>query len=242
MIRIDLYLVQNNFYTSRQKAVDALKASLVLVNDKIISKPSYLVSNQDKIKVISATEEYVSRGGFKLKHALEVFNIDLNDQVVLDIGSSTGGFTDCCLQSNARLVYALDVGDSQLAASIKSDIRVVIKDNTNARYINRSDFDPLPDFICVDVSFISITYLIPIISSLLDSNKQAVILVKPQFEVGKKFLNKGGVVKDKRQQEKVFNQIKTLLYEAKLIQSSWIESPIKGREGNTEYLVYLIKE
>lgn len=200
MLRLDLFLVQNGSYTSRQKAIDAIKAEKVKVNDLIIRKPSYVVNTNDNIEIIFDKLTFVSRAGFKLDHALKTFGIILKDKIVIDIGSSTGGFTDCCLQQKAKLVYAVDVGTNQLDFNIRNDKRVVVMENTNARYLKRSDFSNRIDFICVDVSFISIKILIPIIAELLDHNDEAVILVKPQFEVGRRYLNKKGIVKDKKQE------------------------------------------
>jgi len=244
-MRLDLYLVSHGFFTSRQKAIDAIKNDQIRVNDKIINKPSTLIAEleQDvKITIIDNEQNFVSRAGFKLAHALKYFNIDLHDKVVLDIGSSTGGFTDCCLQNGASKIFCVDVGTNQLVEPLRSDKRITLRENTNARNLTITDFDETIDFICVDVSFISITLLIPIIASLLKLNKEAVLLIKPQFEVGRRFLNKNGIVKDKKQEKRILTEISSLLLENNLIQSNYIESPIKGREGNTEYLVYIIKK
>ncbi len=242
MLRLDLFLVQNGSYTSRQKAIDAIKAEKVKVNDLIIRKPSYVVNTNDNIEIIFDKLTFVSRAGFKLDHALKTFGIIQKDKIVIDIGSSTGGFTDCCLQQKAKLVYAVDVGTNQLDFNIRNDKRVVVMENTNARYLKRSDFSNRIDFICVDVSFISIKILIPIITELLDHNDEAVILVKPQFEVGRRYLNKKGIVKDKKQEKIILNEIASLLLVNNLIKSNYIESPLKGRDGNTEYMVYVKKD
>ena len=244
-MRLDLYLVSHDFFTSRQKAIDAIKNDQIRVNDQIINKPSTLISELDqdvKITIINNDISFVSRAGFKLAHALKYFNIDLHDKIVLDIGSSTGGFTDCCLQNGASKVFCIDVGTNQLVEPLRSDKRIMLRENTNARSLKITDFSELLDFICVDVSFISITLLIPIIANLLTLNKEAVLLIKPQFEVGRRFLNKSGIVKDKKQEKRILTEISALLFESNLIQSNYIESPIKGREGNTEYLVYIIKK
>lgn len=144
--------------------------------------------------------------------------------------------------TKTKLVYAVDVGTNQLDFNIRNDKRVVVMENTNARYLKRSDFSNRIDFICVDVSFISIKILIPIIAELLDHNDEAVILVKPQFEVGRRYLNKKGIVKDKKQEKIILNEIASLLLANNLIKSNYIESPLKGRDGNTEYLVYVKKD
>ncbi len=242
MLRLDLFLVQNGSYTSRQKTIDAIKAEKVKVNDLIIRKPSYVVNTNDNIEIIFDKLTFVSRAGFKLDHALKTFGIILKDKIVIDIESSTDGFTDCCLQQKAKFVYAVDVGTNQLDFNIRNDKRVVVMENTNARYLKRSDFSNRIDFICVDVSFISIKILIPIIAELLDHNDEAVILVKPQFEVGRRYLNKKGIVKDKKQEKIILNEIASLLLVNNLIKSNYIESPLKGRDGNTEYLVYVKKD
>ncbi len=242
MLRLDLFLVQNGSFTSRQKAIDAIKAEKVKVNDLIIKKPSYVVDTNDNIEIFFDQLTFVSRAGFKLNYAIQTFEINLKDKIVLDIGSSTGGFTDCCLQQQAKLIYAVDVGTNQLDFNIRADKRVVVMENTNARYLKKTDFDNTIDFICVDVSFISIKILIPIIAGLLDHNNEAVILIKPQFEVGRRYLNKKGIVKDKKQEKIILNDIASLLLANNLIKSNYIESPLKGRDGNTEYLVYVKKD
>ena len=244
-MRLDLYLLTHEFFTSRQKAIDAIKNNQVSVNNKINNKPSTLIDELDQdlnITIINNDQCFVSRAGFKLFHALKYFNIDMSDKVILDIGSSTGGFTDCCLQNGASKVFCVDVGTNQLVDSLRLDKRITLRENTNARNLKITDFNVIIDFICVDVSFISIKLLIPIISDLLKTDKEAVLLIKPQFEVGRRYLNKNGIVKDKKQEKRILTEISALLFENNLIQSNYIESPIKGREGNTEYLVYIIKK
>lgn len=240
-MRIDQYLVLNGYFDSRQKAIDAIKDNQIKLNDIIITKPSHIIKNTDILSVIDDQISFVSRAGFKLHHALKMFNIDLTGKVVFDIGSSTGGFTDCCLKCKARMVYAIDVGSAQLAEKLRNDERVIVKENTNARYLKKDDFSILPDFICMDVSFISITLLIPMIAELLVMDKEAILLYKPQFEVGRSYLYKRGVVKDKKREVVVLSQIISLLESYKLLESKYIQSPIKGRNGNTEYLIYVKK-
>ena len=241
-MRLDLFLVQNSTFVSRQKAIDAIKTSKVKVNNKLINKPSYDVNNDDNVSVIFDQITFVSRAGYKLDYALKIFNVQLKEKVVLDIGSSTGGFTDCCLQKQAKLVYAVDVGTNQLDSNIKADTRVILMENTNARYLKKTDFEYSIDFLCIDVSFISIKLLIPVIADLLDYNKEAVLLIKPQFEVGRRYLNKKGIVTDKKQVKIILNEIASLLIANNLIKSNYVESPLKGRDGNTEYLVYIKKD
>ena len=242
MIRLDLFLVQNGSFTSRQKAIDAIKAEKVKINDVIEKKPSHDVNLNDNIEIIFDQLTFVSRAGFKLDHAIKTFGIILKDKIILDIGSSTGGFTDCCLQQQAKLVYAVDVGIDQLDPIIRADKRVNVMENTNARYLKKTDFINTIDFICIDVSFISIKLLIPVIAELLDHDKEAVILIKPQFEVGRRYLTKNGIVNDKKQEKIILNDIASLLLANNLIKSNYVESPLKGRDGNTEYLVYVKKD
>ncbi|MPM43911.1 Hemolysin A [bioreactor metagenome] len=241
-MRLDLYLVQQGYFPSRQKAIDAIKNNRVKINSSVVAKPSYDIDNDKQIEVMRLEADFVSRAGIKLHYALQYFHVELKNSVCLDIGSSTGGFTDCCLQHGARLVYAIDVGTNQLDTALRCDQRVILRENTNARMLTTADFETLPDFICMDVSFISVKLLIPTVASLLKSGKEAVILIKPQFEVGQRFLTKKGIVKDSRQEKRVLDEIASLLLENNLIQSNYIKSPIKGREGKIEYLVYLIKK
>ncbi len=239
-MRLDKFLCDNRYFESRQKAIDCIKNGFLSVNGKIVTKPAFDVSDQDQVEVLDRMK-YVSRAGEKLDFAITAYQIDLKDKVVLDIGASTGGFTDCCLQHEAKKVYAIDVGTNQLADRLRKDKRVIVRENTNARYLSKKDFDDEIDFICMDVSFISCTLILPVISSLLNSGKESVILVKPQFEVGSGYLDKHGVVKDEKRVKQILYDINSLLNEIQLVKLRCEQSPITGRNGNREYLLYIKK-
>ena len=240
-MRLDTYLFDKGYFESRAKAQDAIKEGLVSVDQKTVTKSSFAIEEGQEVSVIQV-DRYVSRAGDKLDGCIIKDQIDLKDKVVVDIGSSTGGFTDCCLQHGARKVYCIDVGTNQLAAKLRQDPRVVVRENTNARYLKKADFDEEITFICMDVSFISCTYLFPVISDLLKNGEHAVILVKPQFEVGSKYLNKQGVVKDPKVREKALQEIISLLSTFKLVKCSCMLSNVIGRSGNQEYLLHVVKQ
>ncbi len=187
-MRLDVYLTEKNYYSSRSQASLAIKERRVQVNSRTITKAGYEVEENDIVTVKKQQYTFVSRGGQKLLEALNKFDINLTDKIVLDIGASTGGFSDCALQFKAKKVYAYDVGEGQLAEKLRNDPRVVVKEKINARYLKKEDFKDMIDFICMDVSFISCTKIFEAISNILNDNKEAVILFKPQFEVGNKYL------------------------------------------------------
>ena len=241
-IKLSEYLLNNGYFATRSQARNALKAGDVIVNNRIITKDGFLVSENDVIDVKLPENTYVSRGGHKLEAALKQFKIALSDKIVLDIGASTGGFTDCCLQNGARKVYSYDVGHDQLAEKIRNDSRVSWKEGINCRYLKKADFEETIDFICMDVSFISCTAILPNIADILDGSGQAVILFKPQFEVGIKYLNNKGIVTDKTAVDSVLEDCKKTAANLKLMLKGIIASPIKGQDGNQEYLMYFIKE
>lgn len=225
------------YFSTRAKAQDAIKAGRVKVNKKTITKCSYLVNEEDEIEIEKKEVEFVSRAYEKLDTALKTFLIDLKDKVVLDIGASTGGFTQACLQAKARKVYALDVGHLQLDPILDQDQRVVKMEGCNAREIEADWFDEPIDFICMDVSFISAKTILDHVFSVLDVEK-LVVLVKPQFECGPQALNKKGVLKNPNIRKKILedmDQYFRQFYE----RVDWIDSPIKGRSGNLEALAYL---
>lgn len=240
-MRLDVYLVENNYFTTRSKATLAIKENKIKVNGKLITKAGFNVDENDVIEIKEDINPFVSRAGLKLAFALETFNIDLNDKIVLDIGASTGGFTDCCLQNKAKKVYAYDVGHSQIDKSLINDKRVVIKEKINCRYLKRQDFIDIIDFICMDVSFISCTKMLQAISNVLTTNKEAVILFKPQFEVGNKYLNRQGLVIDDKIIKIRLNETLNLAKEFDLQLINKVISPITGKDGNKEYLLYFKK-
>lgn len=238
-MRIDQYLVLNKTFDSRTKAQNAIKLQSITVNGNIVDKPSFEVTDQDKIEVLFDSLKYVSRGGIKLESAIKSFELDFNDKVILDIGASTGGFTDCAIQSGAKLVYAVDVGTSQLAKSLKEDPRVISMEQTNIL-----DVKELPyaiDFIVMDVSFISVSKIIPAINRFLNESNKMILLIKPQFEVGKVHL-KNGIVKDKKMHLNVLKKVNSELICNNIFIEDIILSPIKGGSGNIEYLALVSKK
>ena len=236
-MRLDLFLTENKNFSSRSKAQSAISAGEVSVNGKVIKKPSFEVDGSEDIAITTITR-FVSRAGEKLSHAISDFSVDVRNLVLLDIGASTGGFTDCLLQNGAKRVYALDVGVAQLDERLRHDERVVVIENFNARYAQKDDFDDSIDMIVMDVSFISQTLIYPACADILDIGKTMITLIKPQFEAGKKHIGKGGIVHDrdgKILKEIMFN-IDNSAKENGFVRIGFTESPIKGGDGNTEYL------
>ncbi len=240
MVRLDLYLAkQENI--SRQKVQDYIQDGCVFVNNKVIKKSSFQVKEEDAVELLIPDIHYVARSGFKLHEALSAFNIDLSNRIIIDIGSSTGGFSECCLNHGAKKVYAVDVGTDQLHHSLRTIPNLVSMENTNARNLKITDFNEKIDFVCMDVSFISCKFLIPIISMLLDDTGECVILIKPQFEVGKKYIGKNGIVKDKKAKRVILQEIVDEAIIHKLNPIGLIECATVGRDGNQEYLLHLSK-
>lgn len=237
-MRLDLYLVEKEFYKSRNKAKMAIENGDILVNDKIINKVSYIVNEKDKVEILKDSIPYVSRGGLKLEKALQSFCVLVNDKTCLDIGASTGGFSDCLLKNGAKKVYALDVGTNQLDDSLKVNYKIVSIENTNFRDIDISEYRNYNlDIITADVSFISLTYLFENVSKILLENGFFVALIKPQFEVSKKEHNKNGVVNDKKTHYRVIENIIEKANQYNLYLNKLDFSPIKGeKSGNIEYL------
>ena len=235
-MRLDVFLVQNNYYSSREKASDAIKKGIVLVDGKIILKPSFDITDE-KIAITEELLPYVSWGGMKLKRAIDYFQLDFKDKVILDIGSSTGGFTDCALQHGARLVYAVDVGSNQLADKLRYDLKVKVYEQTNI-----TDFmvDERFDYLVMDVSFVSITKIIPTLLRYLDDNNYLVCLFKPQFEVGK-IKMKNGVIKDPKVHKEVCNMLINFIHSIGLFVNDLTYSTQKGKMGNIEYLALVSK-
>jgi 23S rRNA (cytidine1920-2'-O)/16S rRNA (cytidine1409-2'-O)-methyltransferase len=239
ILRLDV-AVKERFNISRQKAKALIEDGKVLLNGKPVLKPSVEVSDEDELTLEkSDVLKYVSRGGLKLEGALRCFGIDPTGLVCLDIGASTGGFTDCLLQNGASLVYALDVGTSQLAESLKADSRVISTENTDIR---TAVLPQRVDFICMDVSFISVTKILPRFKELLKPCGTAVVLVKPQFEAGREALGKKGIVKDAKAHKRVLKSVVGFAESVGLAVSGLTHSPVKGGDGNVEYLLYLINE
>lgn len=236
--RIDKILLEQGFADSRSKAQALVMSGVVLVDEKRVEKPSESFFNEAKIRIKNQTDEtkYVGRGGLKLEKALEHFHICPSEYVCLDVGASTGGFTDCLLQNGAKKVVAVDVGTNQLVWKLRTDERVEARENTNARYLKPEDFSEKFDLIVMDVSFISVTKIIPALVPLLKNDGKIVVLIKPQFEVGKGEVGKGGIVKSSEKQERVVTEINAFSENCGLKISGTIDSPITGADGNKEFL------
>jgi len=219
-------------------------SGVVLANEQRVEKPSQEFSEDAEIRIKGDSPEskYVSRGGLKLEAALREFQIEPKDFVCLDIGASTGGFTDCLLQRGAKRIVALDVGHSQLDWKIRSDPRVEVREGVNARYLSAKDFAEKFDLIVVDVSFISLTQILPPLPELLNAHEKIVALIKPQFEVGKSEVGKGGIVRDPELHKQSIEKINACALSLNLRPAGLIESPILGAEGNKEFLALFEKE
>jgi 23S rRNA (cytidine1920-2'-O)/16S rRNA (cytidine1409-2'-O)-methyltransferase len=242
MIRLDQALVDRGLCESRERAKRAILAGQILVNSQVAQKPSDSVSPEDKI-ALSAGEKFVSRGGYKLEHALNTFQLDVTGLMAIDIGASTGGFTDCLLQRGARQVYAVDVGKGQLAWKLRQDARVVVMEKTNARYLKPEQFPQPFDVAVVDCSFISLRKILPPAVALLKRQGKIVALVKPQFEAGKAEADKGrGVIRDASIHERILEELRQFTAEqANLNWRGTVESPLQGPAGNKEFLVLIEK-
>lgn len=237
--RIDVLLVEQGFFESREKAKSAVMAGLVLSGTERIEKPGMKVPRDVPITVKGAVHPYVSRGGLKLEKALKQFGIELQDRVMLDIGASTGGFTDCALQHGASYVYAIDVGYNQLDWSIRTDERVNVKERMNFRYMTPDDLDgPAPDFASIDVSFISLKIILPPLLDLLQRPADIVALIKPQFEAGRDKVGKSGVVRDPKVHQEVLETVLNHAISLGFSLQGLTFSPITGGEGNIEFLAH----
>ena len=235
-MRLDLYLVENNFFKTRNKAKQAIDDKAIYVDDKLITKASFDVLPDSKVEIRGDICPFVSRGGYKLFGAIKAFNLDFKDKVIVDIGSSTGGFTDCSLQNGAKRVYAIDVGTNQLDEKLRNDSRVISMENTNI--LDVVSFDSEIDYLVMDVSFVSIEYLLPGINKLINDNNSLVCLIKPQFELGKAYI-KNGIVKDRNLHIKVLKQVNEALEIYNLGIKKLIPSPILGGSGNKEFLALI---
>ena len=237
--RLDILLTEQGLAESRQKAQAAIMSGLVYVNGKKVDKAGTPTAEDAVLEVRGKTLNYVSRGGLKLEKAMAVFPVSLSEKTAADIGASTGGFTDCMLQNGAKKVYAVDVGYGQLAWSLRSDPRVVCLERTNARYLTKEQIpDPL-DFASIDVSFISLKLILPALRPLMAEGGQVVCLVKPQFEAGKEKVGKKGVVRDPAVHLEVLEHFLEHAAQAKFYVAGLSFSPIRGPEGNIEYLGHL---
>lgn len=239
--RIDQLLVNRGLFESRQQAQRSIMAGLVLVNQERVDKPGTKVPTTATIEVKGQIHPYVSRGGLKLEEALRLFAIDVTDRVMLDIGASTGGFTDCALQHGVKYVYAIDVGYGQLAWKLRQDPRVNVMERTNFRYLKPEDLvgDTAPTLATIDVSFISLSHILPTLATLLQPNGEVIALVKPQFEAGKEQVGKKGLVKDPAVHRQVLTNFVNLAHSLGYEVKGLGVSPIQGGEGNIEFLSHL---
>ena len=240
--RLDKILVEKGLVASRERARALILAGAVLVNDTVVDKAGTKVADSADFRLRGEDIPYVSRGGLKLEKALAIFPVEVTGRVAIDVGASTGGFTDCLLQNGARKVYAVDVGYGQLAWSLRSDSRVVNMERTNIRNLEPSELDELPDLAVIDASFISLEKVLPPTLKLLARPAEVIALIKPQFEVGKGEVGKGGVVRDHQQHEQVQNRIRQFAEELGCRVIGIEESPITGPKGNREFLICMRRE
>jgi 23S rRNA (cytidine1920-2'-O)/16S rRNA (cytidine1409-2'-O)-methyltransferase len=240
--RLDKLLVERGIVQSRERARALIMAGKVTAEGKILDKPGVQIDVESCLKLRGGESPYVSRGGEKLEGALEAFQIDPHGMVVMDVGASTGGFTDCVLQKGAQKVYAVDVGYGQLAWKLQMDPRVVNLERTNIRYLQREEIQNEMDLILIDTSFISIEKFLPFLLRFLKQGGMILSLIKPQFEVGKGEVGKGGVVRDAALHQKVIDRISTFSRALGLKVLGVIESPLIGPKGNKEFFIYLRKE
>lgn len=240
--RLDSLLVLRQLAPSRELAKAYIMAGNVYVDGMKEVKAGTKISTEAGIEVRGGQMKYVSRGGYKLEKAMEVFGISLEGKISLDIGASTGGFTDCMLQNGAVKVYAIDVGYGQFAWKLRTDPRVICLEKTNVRYVTEKEVPDLGDFASIDVSFISLTKVLPAVCGVLGDGGQLVCLIKPQFEAGREKVGKKGVVKDIQVHKEVIEKIVDFALSQNLGVLGISFSPIKGPEGNIEYLIYLDKK
>lgn len=241
-VRADVLIVQKGLAKSREQAKRMIMAGDAIAGTMRIDKPGELLDADAEIRIKENSIKYVSRGGYKLEKILDTFDIDLQDKTTMDIGSSTGGFTDCMLQHGAKKVYAIDVGYNQLAYSLRIDERVVVMEKTNFRTMDVGIINDRIDFISIDVSFISLKHIFPNASKLISGTGYICALIKPQFEAGKEKVGKKGVVRDEKVHEEVIENVLGLAKEEGLYPVKLTYSPIRGQEGNIEFLVLLQKE
>lgn len=244
-VRLDKLLLDRGLVPSRERAQALILAGKVLVNEQKLEKPGTNIAFDAVVRLLGNDLKYVSRGGLKLERALEHWQIDVKEKICLDVGASTGGFTDCLLQHGARHVIAIDTGYGQMDFKLRQDPRVRLLEKTNARYITRETVGEAVDFIVIDVSFISATLVLPTVlnaafplSSEERRGRQLVVLVKPQFEAGREFVGKGGIVRDAAIQLGAVEKVKACLLKLGATGADMIESPILGAEGNREFLLW----
>ncbi|MEG1862311.1 MAG: TlyA family RNA methyltransferase [Oscillospiraceae bacterium] len=240
-IRLDQYVFQEGYAESRQRAQSLIMAGIVFVNNQKADKSGTMIKDTDRVEVRGKDLKYVSRGGLKLEKAIEEFSLSLQDKVCMDIGASTGGFTDCMLQNGAVKVYAVDVGYGQLAWKLRTDQRVVNMEKTNIRYLSLADISEKINFFSVDVSFISLKHIFPVAFEVSTNDVIGACLVKPQFEAGREKVGKKGVVRDASVHKEVIENIIAYANEVGFFVNKLTFSPIKGPEGNIEFLIIVSK-
>ena len=236
--RLDLALVARGLFDSREKARRAVMAAQVLVDGQPAPKPGTMIPPDAKLEVV-AKEKFVGRGGYKIEAALDAFAIDVAGRICADIGASTGGFTDCLLQRGAAKVFALDVGHGQLDWRLRQDPRVVVREGVNARHLQPDAFDPAPTLAVADVSFISLTLIFPAVFALLPPEADMVVLIKPQFELSKADVGRGGIVREEATRLRAVEKIHSFIKNSGHCWVGSITSPITGRDGNVEFLAHL---
>lgn len=240
-MRLDLYLADNALVDSRTDAKNFILAGAVSVDGKVIKKPAFDVSGSEDILLDKTGKRFVSRGGLKLEGALDSFGIDVSGAMAIDVGASSGGFTDCLLKRGATHVIAVDSGSGQMVESLRSDPRVTVIENFNARYMSADDFEYTPDTAVMDVSFISAKLIIPAVANIIRLNGKFICLIKPQFEVGRGGLNKKGIVKNDALRKSAVNDVVDFAIHCGFELKGLIESPVVGGDGNVEYLAHFEK-
>ena len=237
-MRLDVLLAERDLVDSRTDAKNFILSGAVSVNGRVINKPSFDVTGEEDISVDKSGKKYASRGGLKLEAALDGFGIDVTGAMALDVGASSGGFTDCLLKRGATRVIAVDSGSGQMVESLRIDSRVLLIEGFNARYMTASDLEYRPDFVVMDVSFISAKLIIPAVASVIAADGGFVCLIKPQFEVGRSGLNKKGIVKSEALRRSAVQEVTSFASACGFELIGIIESPIIGGDGNVEYLAY----
>ncbi|MFT5582363.1 MAG: 23S rRNA (cytidine1920-2'-O)/16S rRNA (cytidine1409-2'-O)-methyltransferase [Psychromonas sp.] len=239
--RLDKLLLELGLVSTRVRAEELIKVHGVMVNGKMVNKPGKKFDKEVKIQMLAEEIPYVSRGALKLKKAIEEFKVEVKNKICLDIGASTGGFTEILIENGAQKVYCVDVGHGQLHDKIKDDERIVNLEKTHVRELTSTIIDQKCSVCVIDVSFISLEKIFPFVQPLLDSNADCIVLVKPQFEVGKENIGKGGIVKNRSLYPTVIQKIKKIANNNNLSYKAHIESPILGGDGNLEFLMWLTK-
>jgi 23S rRNA (cytidine1920-2'-O)/16S rRNA (cytidine1409-2'-O)-methyltransferase len=240
--RLDLFIVEKGLVKSRHRARAMIMAGRVIVNDQPVDKPGFLISCEDKVEFKGDDNPYVSRGGLKLEAALQNLRLDVSGAVCIDVGASTGGFTDCLLQHGAERVYAVDVGYGQLAWEIRQNQRVIVIERTNVRYMPDDAIPESVDLITIDVSFISLKIVVPAVIRFMKLKASILALIKPQFEVGKAQVGKGGVVKESHLHQKVITELSDFFRTIALAPQSVYQSPLLGPKGNREFFILLNRQ